>query len=58
MDIAVLNSKLRAETRKRQRIETLRIRAKDFDAYVYVNARELCGSAAQIGLFFVRRTID
>jgi hypothetical protein len=29
-----------------------------FDAYVYVSARELCGSAPKIGLYFVRRTIN
>jgi hypothetical protein len=58
MDIGSLNSKLRAEPRICAQKQGDMLAEYLFDAYVYVNARELCGNAAKPGLFFVRRTID
>lgn len=58
MDIGPHNSKLRAEPRIVSEIQGSNLPMRWIDAYVYVNARELCGSAVQLGLFFVRRTIS
>ena len=47
MDTGPLNSKLRAEPRIVSEIQGSSFLRVVFDAYVYVNAEELCGSAAQ-----------
>ena len=57
MDSGPLNSKLRAEPRICAQKQGDMLAEYLFDAYVYVNARELCGNAANMALFFVRRTI-
>ena len=57
MDTCHLNSNLRAEPGILSGIQRSRCFGEHTYAYVYVNAKELCGSAAQLGLFFVRRTI-
>lgn len=46
LDTGPLNSKLRAEPEIVSEIQGSSFRGAVFDAYVYVNARELCGSAA------------
>lgn len=57
MDIGSLNSKLRAEPKNLPKNQRGFVWACFPDAYVYVNAGELCGNAANLDLFFVRRTI-